>query len=168
MAWVTCDLVTVAMARRMLCPIVGGASTVTTPSAVVMKIIWYRPSVSQKTRSPISSTRYPDLGMAGPLAGGGTAAVTPGGQAGMTAASAVPHPSSGAAETAAATSPVDAIRFRRVRSWRFAGAPCSDVDEVIGIAFLGGMTAVSSGRDQGREEPWSPASLTPNGHVLRV
>src|SRR6201989_1781383 len=94
--------------------------------------------------------------MAGPLAGGGPAAVTPGEQAGALAASAVPRPSSGAAETAAATSPVDAIRFRRVRSWRFAGAPCSDVDEVIGIAFLGGMTAVSSGRDQGREEPGPP------------
>src|SRR5580700_5782284 len=144
MAWVTCDLVTVAMARRMLRPIVGGASTATTPSAVAMKIIWYRPSVSQKTRSPISSTRYPDLGMAGPLAGGGTGAVVPGGQAGVTAASAVSRPSSGAAETAAATSPVDAIMFRRVRSRRLAGVPGSDADEVIRVAFLVG---------KGREKP---------------
>jgi len=63
----------------------------------------------------------------------------------MTAASAVPRPSSGAAETAAATSPVDAIRFRRVRSWRFAGAPGSDVDEVIRIAFLGMMGCCDAG-----------------------
>src|SRR6476660_3669906 len=83
--------------------------------------------------------------MAGPLAGGGTGAVAPGGQAAATAASAVPRPSSGAAETAAATSPVDAIRFRRVRSWRFAGAPGSDVDEVIRIAFLGMMGCCDAG-----------------------
>src|ERR1700683_19677 len=75
--------------------------------------------------------------MAGPLAGGGTGAVVPGGQAGTTAASAVPRPSSGAAETAAVTSPVDAIRFRRVRRWRRAGSPGSDVDEVIAVTFLG-------------------------------
>src|SRR4029077_692264 len=101
MAWVTCDLVTVAMARRMLCPMVGGASTATTPSAVVMKIIWYMPSVSQKTRSPISSTRYPDLGMAGPLAGGGTGAVVPDGQAEATAASAGARPGRGGRGTGA-------------------------------------------------------------------
>jgi hypothetical protein len=71
------------------------------------------------------------------LAGGGTGAVVPGGQAGTTAASAVPRPSSGAAETAAVTSPVDAIRFRRVRRWRRAGSPGSDVDEVIAVTFLG-------------------------------
>src|ERR1700751_5459693 len=76
--------------------------------------------------------------MGGPLAGGGTRAGVPAGQAEATAASAVPRPSSGAAETAAATSPVDAITFRRVRSWRLAGPPGSDVDEVIRIAFLGG------------------------------
>src|ERR1700735_2738845 len=137
MAWVTRDFVTVAMARRMLCPIVGGASTATTPSAVVMKTIWYRPSVSQKTRSPISSTRYPDLEMAGPWAGGGTGAVVPGGQAGAAAASGGSRPSRGGAGTAAATSAVDAIRFRRVRSWRPAGVPGSDVDEVIRVAFPG-------------------------------
>jgi hypothetical protein len=71
------------------------------------------------------------------LAGGGTGAVVPGGQVGATAASAVSLPSSGAAETTAATSPVDAIRFRRVRSWRLAGVPGSGVDEVIRAAFLG-------------------------------
>src|SRR5580658_1879862 len=74
--------------------------------------------------------------MAGPLAGGGTGAVVPGGQAATTAASAVPRPSSGAAVTAAATSPVDAIRFRRVRSWRVAGVPGSEVDAVIRVTFL--------------------------------
>src|ERR1700733_11888935 len=77
--------------------------------------------------------------MGGPLAGGGTGAVVPGGQAGPTAAwaaSAVPRPSSGAAETAAATSPVDAIRFRRVRNWRLAGVPGSDEDVVIRATFL--------------------------------
>src|ERR1700749_4880434 len=74
--------------------------------------------------------------MAGPLAGGGTGAVGPGGQAGGTAASAVPRPSSGAAETAAAASPVDAIRFRRVRSWRLAGVPGPDA-EVTRVASLG-------------------------------
>src|SRR5580658_722290 len=75
--------------------------------------------------------------MAGPLAGGGTGAVVPGGQAATTAASAVPRPSSGAAVTAAATSPVDAIRFRRVRSWRPAGVPGSEVDADIRVTFLG-------------------------------
>src|SRR5580692_333624 len=73
--------------------------------------------------------------MAGPLAGGGTGAVVAGGRAATTAASAVPRPSSGAAVTAAATSPVDAIRFRRVRTWRRPGVPGSEVAVVIGVTF---------------------------------
>src|SRR5580700_4296294 len=87
--------------------------------------------------------------MAGPLAGGGTGAVVPGGQAATTAASAVPRPSSGAAVTAAATSPVDAIRFRRVRSWRLAGVPGSEADVVIPVA----MTAVPSWWYRGAGNP---------------
>src|SRR5262249_29984837 len=114
-----------------------GASTATTPCAVVMKIIWYRPSVSQKTRSAISSIRYPDLGTAGPLAGGGTGAVVPGVDAVTAAAATGTRPSSGAAETAAAASPVGAITFRRVRSCRLAGVPGSAVTEVTCVAFLG-------------------------------
>src|SRR5882762_10197863 len=83
--------------------------------------------------------------MAGPLAGGGTGAVVPGGQAGATAAPAVPRPSSGAAETAAAASPADAIRFRRVRRWRLAEMPGSGADEVIRVAFRGDVGLLSFG-----------------------
>src|SRR6266567_1486358 len=102
--------------------------------------------------------------MAGPLAGGGTGAVVPGGQVGATAASAVPRPSSGAAETAAATSPVDVIRFRRVRSWRLAGAPGSDVDEAIRIAFLGLMRGwLGSGGARG-DLDGKPARCHPGQH----
>ena len=82
--------------------------------------------------------------MAGPLAEGGTGAVGPVGQLEATAASALPGPSSVTAETAAAASPVDAIRFRRVRGWRLAGVPGSDA-EVIRIAFLGDDCCATAG-----------------------
>jgi hypothetical protein len=49
----------------------------------------------------------------------------------------VPPPSSYATATPPPPRPVDAIRFRRVRSFRLAGVPGSAVDEVIRAAFLG-------------------------------
>jgi hypothetical protein len=66
--------------------------------------------------------------------------VVPGGQpadtgTADTAALAVLRPSSGAADTAAAASPVDAMRPRRVSSDRGAGVPGSGVGGVIGVAF---------------------------------
>src|SRR5258706_153524 len=97
-------------------------------SVNVLPGVWLGPGEASSIRG---------LALGGPLGGGGAGAVVPGGQAGATAASAVPRPRRGAAETAAATGRVDAIRFRRVRSWPVAGVPGSDGDEVIRGAFLG-------------------------------
>src|SRR5579862_428188 len=80
--------------------------------------------------------------MAGPLAGGGTGAVVIGGHPvtvavlAAVAALAVGWASSAAAGTAAAVSPAEAIRVRRVSGRRAWLLPGSGVGEVIRVAFL--------------------------------